>query len=260
MTASHATRKKITALIPCYNEEGSIASVIKSFPLSALEAQGYDLTILVIDNNSDDSTAEVARSLGAVVVHEPRQGKGNAMRRAFSSISPDTDYVVMLDGDSTYRPEEMLRLVELLHSRFCTVAVGSRLGGKISNGAMNTLNRAGNWFFSHLVRVLYRVNVTDVLTGYFAWNYEVVEKLRPHLTSEGFAIEMEMITKLARLGEEIYSVPISYHPRTGRTNLRPFYDGTRILLMLLRNLFWRSPSKARRLWKWKKAPMALIDS
>src|ERR1700728_1440735 len=98
--------------------------------------------------------------------------------------------------------------------------------------------------YSHLVRSFYRVNVTDVLTGYFAWSREAIERLHPHLKSEGFAIEMEMVTKMARLGEEIYSVPISYDKRAGTTNLRPIYDGTRILWMFTKNLMWRPKNKA----------------
>lgn len=231
--------KKITALIPCYNEEEGIAAVIKSFPREKLKQYGYELDIVVIDNNSSDKTAKIARSLGVTVLEEPKQGKGNAMRLGFNSISADTDYVVMLDGDDTYRAEEILRMVEPLESDFCDVVIGSRLGGRISKGSMNTLNRAGNWIFTHLLRLFYRVNVTDVLTGYFAWKREALERLRPHLISKGFAIEMEMATKMARLGIQIASVPISYDARAGESNLNPFYDGIRILWMLLKNLFWK---------------------
>jgi dolichol-phosphate mannosyltransferase len=173
------------------------------------------------------------------VLHESKKGKGNAMRLGFQYVSKDTDYVVMLDGDTTYKPEEILRLVEPLDSGFCDVVIGSRLGGKILDGSMTTFNRFGNWMYSHLVRIFYKVNVTDVLTGYFAWSRDAIERLYPHLKSEGFAIEMEMVTKMARLGEQIYSVPISYDRRAGTTNLRPIYDGTRILWMFAKNLVWR---------------------
>lgn len=240
--------KKITVLIPCFNEERGICAVVKSFPIERIRTQGYDLEIVVIDNNSNDRTAELAKSCGATVIHEPKKGKGNAIRAGFFHISKDTDYVVMLDGDDTYRPEEILRLVEPLDSNFCDVVIGSRLGGRISEGSMTTFNRIGNWVFSHLVRYFYRVNVTDVLTGYFAWKREALVKLRPHLLSQGFAIEMEMVTKMAKLGEEIYSVPISYHARAGETNLRPIYDGSRILWMFLKNLTWNPrPQKIKRI-------------
>jgi len=231
--------KKITVLIPCYNEEGGIRDVITSFPLEKINAQGYALEIIVIDNNSTDRTAEIARSLGATVIHESEKGKGNAMRRGFNAIAKNTDYVVMLDGDSTYRPEEFLRLIEPIDAGFADVVIGSRLGGRILEGSMSAFSHFGNLMYSHLVRYCYRVNMTDVLTGYFAWKREALERLRPHIKSQGFAIEMEMVTKMARLGEEITCVPISYHPRAGETNLNPIYDGVRIMSMFLRNLYWK---------------------
>jgi glycosyltransferase involved in cell wall biosynthesis len=231
--------KKLVVLIPCYNEAKGIGKVIAKFPREQLENNQYSSTIIVIDNNSTDDTAAVARQAGAQVITEKRKGKGNAMRAGFEAVPDDTDYVVMLDGDDTYDAGEITRMIEPLQNDFCNVVIGSRLGGKMHSGAMRSFNRAGNWFFTHIVRLYYRVNVTDVLTGYFAWEKSCVDQLLPHLISEGFAIEMEMITKMARLGHDIYSVPISYTPRSGETNLRPFYDGRRILNMFMRNMSWR---------------------
>lgn len=251
--------KHITVLIPCYNEADGIAEVISGFNKSRLKSLGYNTDILVIDNNSLDNTATIARAAGARVITETKQGKGNAIRAGFYAISDKTDFVVMLDGDNTYRPDEMLRLVELIDSGFCSVTIGSRLGGRIKDGSMTSFNRFGNWIFSHLVRYSYRVNVTDVLTGYFAWSYDAVVNLRPHLVSDGFAIEMEMITKMAQLGEEIYSVPISYESRAGESSLNPIRDGFRILMMYAKNLRWAaetnitdSPQPSRPLVKYFK--------
>ncbi len=231
--------KKITVLIPCYNEEAGISQVIRAFPREQLRAHGYLLEVLVIDNNSKDKTTSVARRAGAKVIFEGKQGKGNAIRTGMAEVSADTDYVVMLDGDDTYSAAEIGRLVEPLNSNFCNVVIGSRLSGRIPDGSMKSLNRLGNWVYSHLVRYFYHVNVTDVLTGYFAWKKSVIDELRPHLESQGFAIEMEMITKMARLGHEIYSVPISYNPRAGESSLNPIMDGYRILKMFVRNLSWK---------------------
>lgn len=236
-------RQKVAVVIPCYNEAKGIAKVVKGFPRKRLEHLGYDLDFIVVDNNSKDKTADVAREAGAHVIHEHKKGKGNAMRTGFQSVNDDVDFVVMLDGDDTYSPKEVIRMLEPLHSGFCDVVIGSRLGGKMTEDAMTPFNRMGNWIFSHMVRYVYRANVTDVLTGYFAWKKEVIDELHPHLESTGFAIEMEMITKMARMGCEIYSVPISYHPRAGETNLRPIYDGWRILKMFFRNLLWE-PAEA----------------
>jgi glycosyltransferase involved in cell wall biosynthesis len=231
--------KRVTVLIPCYNEAEAVRRVITGFPKTKLRAIGYELNVLVIDNNSTDKTDAIAMAAGATVIHEPKQGKGNAVIAGFYAVSQDTDFVVMLDGDGTYASAEIGRLLEPLNSGFSNVVIGSRLGGRTPEGSMKGFNRLGNWLFSHLVRYFYQVSVTDVLTGYFAWTRQAVDELRPHLTSSGFAIEMEMITKMARLGEEIYSMPISYNQRAGASSLRPLHDGSRILKMFVANLFWK---------------------
>lgn len=232
---------KITVLIPCYNEAEAIADVIHKIPQRDLKTLGYDVEVLVVDNNSTDNTTEIARAAGARVVHEGKQGKGNAIRTGFYSLSDDTEYVVMLDGDDTYRADEVLRLIEPIKCGFAQVILGSRILGDISVGSMHRLNRVGNVIFSWLVRTVYRVPVTDVLTGYYAWSVDAVKELRPHLQSTNFAIEMEMTTKMARLNQRIYSVPISYNARQGDSSLHPVRDGLRILRMFLSNLTW-SPS------------------
>ncbi len=234
-----AQAKKVTLLVPCFNEADSIGLVIDQLPRKCLRDAGYSVDVVVVDNASSDETAAVALAHGAAVVHEPRRGKGNAIRAGFYAISVDTDYVVMTDGDDTYRTGEILRMLEPLESGFCDVVLGSRLAGKMTKNSMKGLNRLGNWLFSLLVRYVYGVNVTDTLTGYFAWRHEVIVQLRPHIVSEGFAIEMEMITKQARLGFDAYSVPITYSPRVGETSLRPIRDGIRVLGMFLRQLYWR---------------------
>ena len=232
-------KRNVTLLVPCYNEAESIGKLISSVPRAALSRAGYSIQVVVIDNNSEDETAAVAEAHGARVLVEQRRGKGNAVRRGFFAIGRDTDYVVMIDGDDTYKISEILRLLEPLDSGFCDVVLGSRLAGKMTNGSMRFTNRFGNWFFSMIVRVFHKVNVTDTLTGYFAWRTDVVHALRPHVSSPGFAIEMEMITKQAKLGFSAYSVPITYEPRIGESSLRPIRDGFHILLMSARQLRWR---------------------
>ncbi|MBM3272300.1 glycosyltransferase [Candidatus Kaiserbacteria bacterium] len=125
--------KKVCAIIPCFNEAAGIARVIERFPREKLAAHGYELDIIVVDNASTDKTADIARSMGATVIVESRKGKGNAMRTGFRAVPEDAHYVIMLDGDDTYRPEEMVRLLELLDSGFCDAVVGSRLGGKVTD-------------------------------------------------------------------------------------------------------------------------------
>lgn len=237
-------KKKVTILIPCHNEEQGIAKVLDEIPHCALERHGYESRVIVIDNNSSDRTREIAEDRGASVVFEPAKGKGNAMRRAFQSLDSDAGYVVMLDGDNTYDPKEMLRLIEPIENKFCDVVIGSRLGGKITENALKGQNRLANWMYTFLVRCFYGANVTDVLSGYFAWRADVIMEMRDHLISGGFSIEMEMVSKLVKLNYSIYSVPITYKVRAGDTKLESLKDGMKILFTFFHNLFWSAPQKS----------------
>jgi dolichol-phosphate mannosyltransferase len=231
--------KKITILIPCYNEEKGIGKVIDDVPIKKLAYLHYKTEIIVINNNSSDQTIEVALGKGAKIVTEKKQGKGNALKTGFRNISSDTDYVIMLDGDNTYQSEEILRLIEPLENGFCDVILGSRLEGKINDCSFSFSHRLANWFFTFFVRRFYLVNTTDACTGYFAWKKKVVDELAPHIKSDGFAIEVEMITKMAKLGYKIYSVPITYNRREGHSKLSPILDGIKITWMMIKNLSWR---------------------
>jgi glycosyltransferase involved in cell wall biosynthesis len=234
--------KKITVLIPCYNEEEGIANVIDGIPKEKLKKYGYKCEVLVIDNNCNDKTVEIAKRRKARVVCETKQGKGNAIKTGFKNISKDSDFVVMLDGDNTYKTNEILRLVEPLDSGFCDVVVGSRLEGKMQGNAMSFSHRLANWFFTFITRRFYGANVTDTCTGYFAWKKDVIDHLNQngYIKSNGFAIEAEMITKMARLGHRIYSVPITYDPRHGDSKLKPWRDGLKVTWMLMKNKGWKA--------------------
>lgn len=237
---------KITVLIPCFNEEKGLKKVLENIPYKKLQKYEFDLEVVVIDNNSKDKTADVARSKGVRVVFESKRGKGHAIKTGFCSVSSDTDYVVILDGDNTYTPTEILRLVEPLHNDFCDVIIGSRLGGKLYKNSFKIQNRIANWIYTFLVRCFYRANTTDVLSGYFAWKKSVTDELVQHLESDGFSIEMEMLTKIVRLGYRIYAVPITYHPRLGESKIAALSDGLKILFVFCKNFYWTPKRKLRK--------------
>ena len=231
--------KNITVLIPCFNEEKGIGKVIDGIPKDKLKGLGYNTHVIIIDNNCTDKTVEIAKSKGAKIIKEPIKGKGMALMRGFNNIDKDTDIVVMLDGDNTYQSKEMIRLIEPIDSDFCDVVIGTRLSGKINNGSMSSFNRIGNWVLTFLVRLAYHGNITDVCTGYFAWKKEVIESLSKTLVSDGFAIEMEMITKMVKMGYNIYSVPITYNRSEKSSSLHPLGDGAKILRTWAKNLYWQ---------------------
>lgn len=234
--------RRIAVIIPSFNEEHGIGTVITALPTEEVIRRNCEVNIIVIDNNSTDGTQQVAKQHGAFVIHEGRQGKGYAIRTAFTHVleaETPYDHIVMLDGDGSYDLREMFRLIDPLIDGFGTVIVGSRVMGRLNPESITHFNMLGNHIFSRLVRYGFGVKITDTLTGYFAWNRDAIERLAPHLQSKGFAIEMEMATKMARLGEEIYSVPISYHKRAGESSLHPIKDGFRILGMWMKNIFWK---------------------
>ena len=140
--------KRILVLIPCYNEEDGLGAVLKSIPTKKLKKLGYRTSVLVIDNNSTDRTAEIATEYGAKVIVEKKKGKGNAIKLGFESIPENTDYVVMMDGDDTYKGSEIPRLIEPLASNFADVIVGSRLGGRMNDGSFKFQNRVVNWGYA----------------------------------------------------------------------------------------------------------------
>jgi len=147
--------KKISILIPCLNEEKGIGKVIDGIPRDLLFTLGYQTEVIVIDNNSTDGTVEVALQRNVRIVSEKNPGKGNAIKAGFEALDIDTNYVVVLDGDNTYKSKEILRMIEPLVSDFCDVVVGSRLGGKVLKNSLKFANRCANWGYTFLVRHFY---------------------------------------------------------------------------------------------------------
>ncbi len=231
--------KKISVLIPCFNEEAGIGSVIDNIPVKQLKAHGFITDIIVIDNNSKDKTVQIAKSKKAKIIKEFSQGKGCALVTGFKEVFNKCDYIVIIDGDDTYKPQEILRLIEPLQSGFCDVIAGSRIGGKTVRGSLLLTHRFVNWVFAFFVRQFYGANITDALTGFIAIKNEVLKDLIPNIKSTNFTIEMEMITKINRLGFSIYSVPITYDRRMGKSKLNSYRDGLKILLMFITNLRWK---------------------
>jgi glycosyltransferase involved in cell wall biosynthesis len=156
---------KIAVLIPCYNEQRTIGNVVREF-----RAQLPDAEIYVYDNNSSDNTAEEALKAGAIVRRELRQGKGNVMRSMFHQI--DADIYVMVDGDSTYPADKVHDLIRPIEEDTADMVIGSRLHSE-SKSQFKSLNRFGNKLFLFLLNNIFRVRLTDLLSGYRAFNRHI---------------------------------------------------------------------------------------
>ena len=217
----------VAVLIPCYNEAVTIAKVVDDFHRVLPDADVY-----VYDNNSSDDTAAIAAEHGAIVRHEPRQGKGHVVRQMLRDI--DADYYIMVDGDDTYPAEAARSLLEPLVNGEADMCVGDRL----SNGTYGEENdRAFHGFGNDLVRVLikwiYGFKFSDVMTGYRSFN-RVFAKTMPVL-SPGFEIETELSIHAVDKGWKIAEVPIDYRdrPEGSESKLSTFSDGAKVLKMIM---------------------------
>ncbi|MEM3000924.1 MAG: glycosyltransferase [Candidatus Nitrosocaldus sp.] len=210
-------KQKIAVLIPCYNEEKTIAKVVSDFCLQLPDAEIY-----VCDNNSIDNTVKEAKRAGARVMCEKRQGKGNAIRSMFRRI--DADIYVMVDGDGTYPADKVYELIKPIIEDEADMVVGSRFHN-CSNSKFKPLNWLGNKFFLLVLNGLFRIRITDLLSGYRAFNKRVVKCLP--VLSRGFEVETELTVKCIERGYRILEVPVSLsqRPEGSQSKIRVFKDG-----------------------------------
>jgi glycosyltransferase (TIGR04182 family) len=213
----------VCALIPTLDEAETIGDVV-----DGLQAEGLD-TVLVIDGHSTDDTQAIAADHGARVVEQSGSGKGQAVREALEYI--EAAYVVMLDGDGTYRPDEVHRLLEPLLAGDAEHVIGDRFAD-MEPGAMTRFNKLGNWIFNGVFRRVHGKDFGDILSGYRAFTLDSMEKV--YLDAEGFGIETEMAVECAKNDVRTMVVPITYEarPAGSDTNLHPIKDGGRILYTL----------------------------
>jgi len=222
----------VCILIPTLNEEKSIGEVIDGFI-----KQGFT-NIFVIDGNSTDRTREIAKSKGAKVVVQSGKGKGQAIIEAFHLI--DSDVVVMIDGDGTYLPEDIHKLLEPIRKGVADHVIGNRLVN-YEKGAFTILNLIGNKILNFLFRIMYGVELRDILSGYRALTRDVYKSVE--LRKHGFEIETELTVETLAKGFRIIEVPITYKRRHGHTKLKPLGDGFRIALTIYELLKRYCPSR-----------------
>jgi glycosyltransferase involved in cell wall biosynthesis len=165
--------------------------------------------VVVIDNGSTDDTASVARGAGAHVVSEPRRGYGYACAAGIQATA-DADVLVFIDGDYSFLPGEMRRLLAPILEGCADLVLGSRALGAIAPGAMPPHQRFGNWLAARLMTYLYGLPVTD-LGPYRAVRGELARTLDMREMIFGWLVEM--IIKATRRGARIVEVPVSYHSR-----------------------------------------------
>ncbi|MDT5156290.1 MAG: hypothetical protein QOC99_1656 [Acidobacteriota bacterium] len=220
-----SARSRVAVLIPCYNEEPTVARVVESFRRELPGARIY-----VFDNNSTDRTAEEARRAGALVFNERRQGKGFVVQSMFRQV--DAELYVMVDGDDTYPAEAVHRLLAPVVAGEADMAIGSRLHSE-SRSQFKQLNRLGNRLVRSTLNFIFRVRLTDILSGYRVFNRKFVKGLP--LFGGGFEIETELTIKAVGRGFRLVELPVNLtdRPEGSHSKIQFMRDGFLILNTML---------------------------
>jgi len=208
----------VTVIIPALNEVGCIGELVIAVLAQPIKE------VVVVDNGSTDDTAGVAHGAGARVVSEPRHGYGYACAAGVAAANAQTEALVFIDGDYSFAPSEMPRLVAPLQAGTADLVLGSRILGSIEPGSMPLPQRFGNWLVARMMGSLYRLSVTD-LGPYRAVRRELLVAL--DMREMTFGWPTEMIVKAARRRARIVEAPVSYRSRrAGQSKVSGTIKGT----------------------------------
>jgi glycosyltransferase involved in cell wall biosynthesis len=210
------SQMRVSAIIPTHNEAQAIGLVLGDLPSDLVTE------VIVVDSSSSDGTPEIAARMGARVVHEPRRGYGRACLTGIAAADAP-DIFVFLDGDYSDRPSELPALLAPILEGHAEITIGSRLRGRRTVRAMPWHQEFGNRLAASLIRLFYRVHLTD-LGPFRSCRAEIIHKLGLEETTYGWAVEM--ILKGALAGFRIVEVPVSYHPRIGTSKISGTLKGT----------------------------------
>lgn len=217
---------KIAVLIPCYNEEQTIAKVVQDVRNALPEAVVY-----VYDNNSTDRTVELAKAAGATIRYEYKQGKGNVIRRMFREI--DAQCYLMIDGDDTYPLDCAQELVDKVLNHNADMVVGDRLSSTYFTENKRPFHNFGNSLMRAGINSLFHSDIKDIMTGYRAFSYEFVKTFP--VFSKGFEIETEMTIHAVNYNMQVENVVVEYRDRPAGSvsKLNTYSDGFKVIRKML---------------------------
>ena len=221
---------QVSVVIPTRNEEGSIAKVIHDCD-TALRDVSHE--VIIVDASQDDTSSEARKAGAKVVTQRGKGGVGEALTQGFRLANGE--YVVFLDGDGTYNPEDLHRLIEPLVKGEADLVNGNRFAG-MEDGAMPLTNRIGNRILTWVGNKVFDTKVKDSQSGMKGFRRNLLTRMT--LWERGFPICSELLAEASKLNLQIVEVGISYRRRIGESKLKPASEGPRILwasLMMLRD-------------------------
>src|SRR5882672_9869959 len=222
---AEAAQPRVAVLVPCFNEEAAVATVVADFRKALPSAEIY-----VYDNNSSDRTKAIAAEAGAQVRSERRQGKGHVVRRMFADI--DADIYVLVDGDATYDAASAPRMIETLLADHLDMVVGFRVDQV--EAAYRPGYRTGNWMLTTFLSTIFGQEFRDILSGYRVFSRRFVKSFP--VLSDGFEIETELSEHALELELPVAEVETPYYARPAGSfsKLNTWRDGFRILGTILK--------------------------
>lgn len=232
---------EIALVLPAYNEEQTVAKTIEDFHRYLPDAE-----FIIVNNNSSDRTRAVAEEamqrLGCrgSVIDEPRQGKGNAVRRAFHDV--DARIYVLADADQTYPAENVNKLIEEVREGRADMVVGDRRsGGHYSRENKRAFHGFGNALVQTLVNRLFRAKLVDIMSGYRVFSHEFVKSYA--ILVEGFQIETDVTLHALHRRFRIVEIPIDYRDRPDGSvsKLNTFSDGAKVVFTIAQILRYYRP-------------------
>ena len=202
---------KVSIVIPCYNEKATIEKIVEAVRAAAIESR----EIIVVDDCSQDGTQavlkeKVAQMVDRIICHPVNRGKGAALRSGFAAATGDI--ILVQDADLEYSPEDYPVLLEPLISGKADAVFGSRFMGGRPHRVLFFWHMAANKFLTLVSNMFTNLNLTDMQTGYKAFNAPLIKSIQ--IEEDRFGVEPEIVAKVAKLGCRIYEVGISYYGRT----------------------------------------------
>lgn len=229
--------KKLSIIIPVYNEEKTISDVINE--VKKVKIKGIAKEMIVVDDSSTDNTRNILKKIKdksiKVFYHKKNMGKGAAIKTGLKNSTGDI--ILIQDADLEYSPDEYPKLLKSIIKGNAKVVYGSRLEAIKKNlKNMYKLHYIGNLFLTLITNLLYRAKITDMETGYKVFRREVVKEI--NLKSKRFDFEPEITAKILKKGYKIYEVPISFAGRKFKEGKKiTWLDGIKAVYYLIKYRF-----------------------